>query len=178
MMQLKQKLISLFSEHRKTLVCILSSSIVLSSVSFQSPSRHSQIPPLEMVSSDSHFLNRKEVVFPPSPTSPIQSLSIMCSLERMLIQEHNHSHGPGSPLCTHTSSCSPIDVDQEAACQKGNQPWELHNSRSRSIKKTSVTFGRGGEVEQKQCLFTCIMGTALGEITADQPSASWWSPDF
>ena len=54
-----------------------------------------------------------------------------------------HRSVPTQPLA------HPINVYQEAAGQKGSPLWGLHNSRSQSIKKTFVTLGRGGEVEQK-----------------------------
>lgn len=107
--------------------------------------------------------------FPPSSTSLIKSVFIICSLEMLMtksiiiVKALYHCSVPTHPLA------HPVDVYQEATCQEGNQLWGLHNSRSQSIKKAFVPFRRGGEVEQKQCLFACVMRTALREIAADQP---------
>ena len=64
-------------------------------------------------------------------------------------QERNHSHSPKVLACPTHPLAHPTNVYQEAAFQKENQLWVLQDSRSQSIKKPFVTFGRGGEVEQK-----------------------------
>lgn len=89
----------------------------------------------------------------------------MCNLEMMMtksiiiVTALYHCSVPTQPVAHPTNVC------QEAACQKENQLWGLHNSRSQCIKKAFVTLGCGGESGTKVVSVCCVMGVALGDQT-------------
>lgn len=123
---------------------------------------------LEMADSGNHSLNRKEQAFPSSPKSPIQSMFIMCNLEMMMtksiiiVTALYHCSVPTQPVA------HPTNVYQEAACQKGNQLWGLHNSRSQCINKAFVTLGVGWKWNRSSVCLLCH-GSSIGRPT----NTSW-----
>lgn len=77
----------------------------------------------------------------------------------IIVTALHHCSVPTQPVAHPTNVC------QEAACEKGNQLWGLHNFRSQCIKKAFVTLGCGGESGTKVASVCCVMGVALGDQT-------------